>query len=151
MKKNVIAMLLAVVMASGSIGTVPVMAAETTAQESVAVEEAAEEATTETVETNEDAPEGGSTEAGEDPVQDSTGSSEESETETSEVTELTENAEEIDSVDIADTSVEMAEDEEPDVVTEGVTTESESKEAKLAGAGSVYETGNCGKSATWTL
>ena len=30
MKKKVIAMLLAVVMASGSIGTVPVMAAETT-------------------------------------------------------------------------------------------------------------------------
>ena len=32
MKKNVIALLLAVVMASGSIGAVPVMAAETTAQ-----------------------------------------------------------------------------------------------------------------------
>ena len=34
MKKNVIALLLAVVLASGSIGAVPVAAAETTTQES---------------------------------------------------------------------------------------------------------------------
>ena len=58
MKKKVIAMLLAVVMESGSIGTIPVMAAETTEQESVAAEETTEEVTTETGESNEDASEG---------------------------------------------------------------------------------------------
>ena len=39
MKKNVIAVLLSVVLAAGSIGTVPVLAAETNAQESVSVRE----------------------------------------------------------------------------------------------------------------
>ena len=43
MKKNVIAFLLAVIMASGSIGTVPALAAETTAQEAVAVEKEKED------------------------------------------------------------------------------------------------------------
>ena len=54
MKKNLIALLLAVVMASSSVGVVPVVAAETNAPETVAVEEsvadgenAAEEASVE--------------------------------------------------------------------------------------------------------
>ena len=47
MKKNVIAVLLSVVLAAGSIGTAPVLAAETNAQESVSVweENGAEEET----------------------------------------------------------------------------------------------------------
>ena len=47
MKKNVIAIVLAVVMAAGSVGTVPALAAETTAQESVPEEEETAEDTTE--------------------------------------------------------------------------------------------------------
>ena len=43
MKKNVVALLLAVVMASSSLGTVPALAAETTAQEAMPADEAAEE------------------------------------------------------------------------------------------------------------
>ena len=39
MKKNVIAVLLSVVLAAGSIGTIPVLAAETTAEEAVVVED----------------------------------------------------------------------------------------------------------------
>ena len=39
MKKNIIALLLAVALASGSVGTTPVLAAETTAQETMAIEE----------------------------------------------------------------------------------------------------------------
>ena len=47
MKKNVIAVLLSIVLAAGSIGTAPVLAAETNAQESVSVweENGAEEET----------------------------------------------------------------------------------------------------------
>ena len=48
MKKNVVALLLAVVMASSSLGTVPALAAETTAQEAVPADEAAEEVSSET-------------------------------------------------------------------------------------------------------
>ena len=48
MKKNVVALLLAVVMASSSLGTVPALAAETTAQEAMPADEAAEEVSSET-------------------------------------------------------------------------------------------------------
>ena len=47
MKKNVIALLLAVVMASGSLGTVPALAAEPTAQEAVPFDEEASDETEE--------------------------------------------------------------------------------------------------------
>ena len=47
MKKKVIAFLLALVLASGSVGTVPVMAEETTVQESEQVPEEADVASEE--------------------------------------------------------------------------------------------------------
>ena len=85
MKKNVIAMLLAVVMASGSIGTVPVMAAETNGQESMAVEVATEKESEETGENIDVASEGESVDIfEEDSEQDSTESAEESENEITE-------------------------------------------------------------------
>jgi len=176
LKKNMIATLLAIVMAAGSIGTIPVMAAESTERELETVEENTEETPIETFETIEGLSEGEPLESAEDtsegeplesvedtsegesvesvenePELDSNGLAEKSETETFEEVEMTVDEEEEESTDIADTSAEMAEAEEPAATVEGVTTEAEGKEAKYAGSGSVYETGNCGKSATWTL
>ena len=164
MKKKVIAFLLSVVLASGSI--VPALAvetaSETTAEEAVVVgEETAEETTeeseglteetedAETGEVTEEASEGESAEEIEEElVQELTEEAENGETETTEETEMTEYSEE---ADTADTSAEMAEVEEPETVTEEAVAEAEGKEAKLAGTEDVVDSGTCGDSLTWVL
>ena len=98
MKKNMIALLLSIVMTVGSISGTPVLAAETTLEEAVIIEEAVEEAT----EISEDEYTAESLEViEEDPSQDATESVEEAET-----TEVIEDPEEEESADIADTSSE---------------------------------------------
>ena len=161
MKKKVIAFLLSVVLASGSI--VPALAAET-AEEAVVVEEETAEETSEeseelteetedaeTGEATEDASEGEpAEEIEEEPEQELTEEAEDGETGTTEETETAEDLEEADSADIADTSAEMAEAEEPEIVTEEEVAEAEGKEAALA-EGDVVDSGTCGENVTWTL
>ena len=147
MKKNMIAFLLSIVMTAGSIGGTPVLAAETTAEEAVAVEE-------ETIEEETEIPEEADTAESaegieEDPSQDATESAEEAEI--TEETEVIEEAKEEESADIADTSSEAEEVEEPAVDAEEVETENEVKDAALEDAEDIVDSGECGENATWTL
>ena len=128
MKKNVIAFLLAAVMAIGSGGPVPVLASETTEHKAVAVEEetvedneeiSAEKADGEVSKTAEKTFEENTVEnAEEEPEQPPTESVEEKET--SEDVGIIEDTEEADSADIADTSTESGESvhDEKTVITE---------------------------------
>ena len=143
MKKNMIALLLSIVMTVGSISGTSSLAAETTAEEAVAIEETVEEAT----EISEEADTAESVEEiEEEPSQDATESVEEAET-----AEVTEYPEEEEFAEIADTSVATAEVEEPAVDAEEVETEDEVKEAALEDAGDVVASGTCGKNVAWTL
>ena len=154
MKKNVIALLLTVVMVSSSVGTVPVLAAETVEQEEVSeeketVEDAADTEDADTGETVNEATEGQSTEIiEEEPGQGATEAAEEAET--TEEAESVEDEEKTDSADIADTSAETAAVEEPAEDVEEVE-EDETKQEALAEAGNVVDSGTCGENATWTL
>ena len=161
MKKNVIALMLAVVIASGSIGTVPALASETVEQEAVEAEEQTEE---ETVEVTEDE----SVEVTEDETAEienaATGETVEGAAEGESVVEIAEEPEQdlAEEIDIADTA-EIAQEIEPSVVDETVTedeqiseevadeeiedTEQVDKEAK----GTIVKTGTCGENLTWTF
>ena len=134
--KNVIALLLSMVMVVGNINGIPALAAETTAQEAVTVDEVFTEETMdeETDVTVEDASDG---EYSEDIEEDSSMNSTESteDTETAEETEAVEDVEDDDSADVADTSTEVA---EVDTIVEN--------EAKNEAS-----SGTCGPNATWVL
>ena len=146
MKKNIIALLLAVALASGSVGTTPVLAAETTAQETMAIEE---ETIEEETEISEEADTAESVEViEEDPSQDATESVEEAET-TDEKEVNEDPGEEV--AGIADTSAEAVEVEEAAVDVEEVETEIEVKDAALEDAEDIVDSGECGENATWTL
>ncbi len=147
MKKNVIALLLAVLIASGSVGAVPALAAETavtetTAEEALAVEEEILDEQEEISELSEDSEFGlidedvleeESTQTEEEPVQ--------VDEETEDEAILDDEQEE--TVDTAETT-EIAEIEGADVIEEEIVT-TEENEAKLA------TTGTCGENATWKL
>ena len=160
MRKNVIALLLAIVMVSGSVGSAPSLAAETTVQESVDVEE---ETAIETDGVSEETVDTGKSETVEDVsegepadekdagiVLDSMETVDKSETDPTEETEVAEDAGEEDVAGIADTSAEVAEIEEPSVADEEESIEIEEKKPSLAAANDVAS-GDCGESATWTL
>lgn len=151
MKKNVIALLLAVVMVSSSVGSVPVLAAETVEQEEVAEEEETVEdaADTEDAELNETS-EGESAEViEEESEQGATDAIEEDET--IEETDAAEAEEEVDSAETADTSAETAAVAEPAEDVEEESIEIEDKEAAPDEAGDAVNSGTCGANATWTL
>ena len=154
MKKNVIALLLAVIMVSGSVGAVPAFATETTAEEAIAVEkeifDEQEEATAIVEESDfglidDDAIEEEYAQIEEEPVQvdeetenEAVLADEQEETNyTAVATEMTEEDEE-----------ERAEIEEPAVVEEKIVTADENE---MTQAGDVVGSGTCGKNATWTL
>ena len=176
MKNNLIALLLSIVLAAGSVVTAPAFAAETTAEEAVAVKEekSLEEESLEEKSLEEEAPE---------EIEDADSgltSDEESEEETIQ-TEAEEPAEEVieeeqeadkstevqeESADIAVpeetadaeeaedpaeegvTSVEVTEIEEPAVIEEETISAEENESAQ---AGSVIDSGKCGNSAVWSL
>ena len=178
MKKNVIALLLAVVMVSGNVSTVPALAAEATTQEAVAVEEEivedAEESTetedTDTGEVSEGTTETVTVEETEE-VPDQELTEDTDTTDVEEVSEETEMSEEIedpeeagtmeedtaedtedeDSAVLGDTVADIEVEKDPDVITEDGTTEVEAKEADLAEEGDVVDSGTCGENATWKI
>lgn len=160
MKKNLIALLLAVVMAAGSIGFVPVMAAETTAQEAELVQEETDETTEEETDvpaTTEEASEGETVQSEEEvSIQE-----EEKNVEETEQTEEKETAE-----------GEAIIEEEAGTKEEEVTDEDQGKETdepkpedigiedtevmdvsiqKKEEASAVVASGSCGNNANWTL
>ena len=159
MKKNVIALLLSVVLAAGSIGTAPVFAAETTAEEAVAVEEewSPEEAASEEIEDADaglnvseeeimQAKEEESVQETEDnlEMEDSTDKQDEiaATEDTAEATAPEEEAP--DSAEEGDTSLEIAEIVEPAEIEEEISV-AEDNEAKAA------VSGKCGTDATWSI
>ena len=158
MKKNVIALLLAIVLAPGSVGSVPAWAAETTVQDEVIIEEEPTEVD-EGIDTNvSDVSDAGKTEdiqsvddMEEEPENEVAESAEEmGTTEDTEVVEAEE--EDVESV-IGDTSAEMAVVEEPqDEIEEETTETTETKEsdATIVNAGDAIDSGTCGENATWT-
>lgn len=167
MKKNVIALLLAVVMASGSVGAVPVLATETTAEEAVAVEEESVDEQKEAAEimedsdfglTDEDVLEEESAQTEEEPVKgdeekaDETVLADEQEAsvDTAETTEvaLDDEKETTESIDEGDSSTEIAESEETDVIEEEIVVAEENKSVQ---EGDAVDSGQCGDDATWTL
>ena len=158
MKKNVIAVLLSVVMAVGSVGSFSVLAAETTAQE------ASEIAQEEPPEKREDAeigmtdvvtPEEETVIIEEEPAEEAedviavegTTVEQHEAADTASTQEAFASTEEevLDTADLGDTSVVIAEIEEPDVIEEELVTETV-KEAAMAAT-----SGECGDNATWKL
>ena len=156
MKKNVIALLLSVVLAAGSIGATPVFAAEMTAEESVTVEEEASEEIedADTGLTAGDVSEDETIQAEEEEPAEEEREAEESTEEQSESTDIvvpeeTEDDEEAeDHTDEGEPPAEVTENEEP-VVIEEETGSEEGREAVQAG--DVVDSGTCGDNATWTL
>ena len=127
MKKNVIALLLAVVMVSGNVGTVPALAAEATTQEAVAVEEeTVEDAEEESAET-EDA---GTGEVSEGTTETVTVEETEEvpEQELTEEVDTTEEAEEADTTEVDEVSEETEMSEETEVADEAGTMEEDTAE-----------------------
>ena len=161
MKKNVIALLLAVVLVSGNIGSVPALAAETTAEDTAAVEEENVEGAEEVSEEPEnlevddvveDSSEGDAAEKiEEESEQELTLEAEDGKTEMTEEIEIAENSKEAEYSEKADTSAEMPEEEEPETVIAEEMAEVEGKEAKLAEVGDAVDSGTCGENAAWTL
>ena len=156
MKKNVIALLLSLVLAAGSIGATPVFAAETTAEEAVAVEEEAseesEDADTglttsgvfeeETIQVEEEEPVEKEKEA-EEPVEEQGKSAD------IVVPEETADDEETkDHGDEGETSAKETENEKPTVIEEETRSEEDNEAVQ---AGDVVDSGTCGENATWTL
>ena len=175
MKKNVIALLLAVVMASGSIGTAPVMAAETTTQEAeqvqdeaeVAVEEEEAESENEAEDTSiaEEASEEESAEVAEEvPVQE-----EEETVEETEQTEEQEGVEEdatieedafVEEESLTEDEVEGADEDQgketdelkpEDIRVKDTEVKDTSTLQKEGEAADVVDSGTCGDNAIWTL
>ena len=172
MKKNVIALLLAVVLASGSIGAVPVAAAETTTQESeqeqgevdvTAEEEAESENEAEDSAIVKDISKEESTEDTEEvPVQEET-------VEETEQTEVQEGVEEDATIEedtvaeeeaVTEDEVEGADEEQgketdelkpEDVGVKDTEVNDASTLKKEGEAENVVDSGTCGSNATWTL
>ena len=165
MKKHMIAIMLSLAMASSSVGAVPALAVETTAEEAVAEQEEISDEQEEVSEVMEDSDSGLADEdvlneenaqTEEDPEQEETEDESESDDEqeetadTAETTEMTEEDEEeaAESEDEDDTSAEITETIEPHVIEEEVVTD-EDNEAVLDGG--VVDSGTCGENVTWTL
>ena len=167
MKKNAIALLLSIALAAGSIGTAPVLAAETTSEEASAVEEedgleeevpeAIEGADTEGADTgliSDDVSEEEADQAGEEEPVEEEQEAEESAEERDESADIVvpeENADDEEVEDYADEgepSAEVTENEEPAVIEEKIES---SEENEAVQAGDVVDSGTCGDNATWTL
>ena len=173
MKKQVIAVMLSMMMAVGSVGGSSVFAAETeaiaaemTAQEASKIEqEEAEEELEEVPEENEDADNGASAEDNaeeesaqmaeeepfleedEEPEDDSKIAEEQEESAANDVTaEMPPEEVEDDLVDISEISTDISEIEEPVVIEEEIVTTEERKATTEAVA-----SGTCGENVTWTL
>ena len=165
MRKQIIAVLLSLTMTVGSVGAIPVFAAETTAEEAVEMQEenaseqedvteATEDSDAETVD-EEILEEPAQPE--EEPVQendiveDADPITEKEEiSDTVSTTETTEEAEEgvADSASEGDTATEIAEIEEPETIEEELVT---AEQNEAAYAGDVVDSETCGENATWTL
>ena len=162
MKKNVIAALLSVVLAAGSIGTTPVFAAETTSEEAVAVEEeeSLEEEASKEIEnadtglTAGDVSEEETTQAEDEESVEEEWEAEESAEEQGEsadivVPEETTGVEEMeDHADEGKTSAEVIVSKETAAIEEK-TGSAEENEAN--GTEMVIDFGSCGRNATWML
>ena len=163
MKNKLMGLLLAVVMASESISTLPALATETNVHETVIVDEEKDSSIEESSEGN---PKGV---IEEEPSQDTAKSADNTEeiiaTENSEVdsssvadtsVEIAEIEEpatdaEDDTSGVASTSAEVAEVEEPTTDTEEEVNKSEGKDVTLAIEGDVADSGTCGDNLTWVL
>ena len=165
MKKQIIAIILSLAMASSSVGAVPAYAAETTAEEAVAEHEESSETQEEVKETIEDSDsETVDKDILEEPAQPEEEPVQENETvddadmtdeqdEIADTASTTEGAEEVEeelteSVNKGDAAAEIAEIEEPEVIEEEIVT-ADANEA--ANAEDVVDSGKCGDNATWTL
>ena len=165
MKKHIIAIMLSLAMASSSVGAVPALAVETTAEEDVAEQEEISNEQKEISEVTEDSDSGLDDEevlneeiaqTEEEPAQEETvgeADSYDEQKEISDTADTTEMAEEdeeevTESEDGDEVSAEVTETVEPLMIEEEAVT-SEENEAGLAG--DVVDSGKCGPYATWTL
>ena len=159
MKKNAISLLLSIVLAAGSIGTAPVYAAETTAEEAVAVEEE-ESLEKEAYEKIEDA-DTGLTVSKEETIQadeeepiekeKEVEGSTDGQDESADIVGLEETADDEEAenyVEEKKNSVDETESVEPVVIEEEIVTADENEAAE---ADDVVDSGTCGDNATWTL